>query len=105
MGKVLVNKQTKDVSQKRYTISDVRNNPDNKIILDRNNYKGTQLLWKNLVTGKFYFAEFAFNGHQVSRLSQGYTRIANLLEGLTAAETLRQTFRKPASKWIKERNK
>lgn len=92
MAKVLVNKT--DTSKKKYTISDIKADPYNVVIKERNSYKGIQLLWKSKVTGKFHFAMFGINGNEMMSMPHGYTRKKSLLDSLHSVDMMVQSFGK-----------
>ena len=77
-----------------------------KVIAERSNYKGTEMIAKSPVTGHYHFMEFSFNGNELCSPSEGYTRLAGLLNAMQSVEDLRQSFgKKKALQYFKEATK
>lgn len=63
-----------------------------KVIAERSNYTGTEMIAKSPETGDFYFMRFAYNGNEVFATSEGYKRIRSVIKALYLDYRLIQSF-------------
>lgn len=63
-----------------------------KVLHERKNYIGVEMIAQSRVTGNYHFYRFAKNGNEVSGTQEGYTRLAGLLKAMHFDEKLMDSF-------------
>lgn len=63
-----------------------------EVLHERKNYIGVEMIARSPVTGNYHFYRFSKNGNEVSGTSEGYTRMAGLLNALKLEEDLIESF-------------
>jgi len=63
-----------------------------KVIAERSNYTGTEMIAKSPETGDYYFMRFAYNGNEVLSTSEGYKRLRGVINALKVDYNLALSF-------------